>query len=53
MHVALASLGVGKALDMGKAPVVITTAITFCSGVHVIKINGRETRARGLSIRCR
>ncbi len=40
MHVALASLGVGKALDMGKAPVVITTALTFCSGVHVIEQMG-------------
>ncbi len=29
MHVALAALGVGKTLDMGKAPVVITTALTF------------------------
>jgi len=34
MHVALASLGVGK----GSA--VITTALTFCSGVHVIEQMG-------------
>jgi dTDP-4-amino-4,6-dideoxygalactose transaminase len=37
MHVALASLSMGQAVDMGKAPVVITTALTFCSGVHVIE----------------
>jgi dTDP-4-amino-4,6-dideoxygalactose transaminase len=34
MHVALASLGVGK------GSVVITTALTFCSGVHVIEQTG-------------
>jgi dTDP-4-amino-4,6-dideoxygalactose transaminase len=35
MHVALASLDVGKA-----SSVVITTALTFCSGVHVIEQMG-------------
>lgn len=34
MHVALAALGVGK------GSVVITTALTFCSGVHVIEQTG-------------
>src|SRR6202034_412556 len=34
MHVALASLGVGR------GSVVITTALTFCSGVHVIEQTG-------------
>jgi dTDP-4-amino-4,6-dideoxygalactose transaminase len=29
MHVALAALGAGKAFDVGKTPVVITTAMTF------------------------
>ena len=46
MHVALAALGVGKALnvgkafDVGKTSVVITTPLTFCSGVHVIEQMG-------------
>jgi dTDP-4-amino-4,6-dideoxygalactose transaminase len=40
LHVALASLGAEKALDTGKTSAVITTALTFCAGVHVIEQMG-------------